>query len=80
MRSGTPPVMAVSMRSRPVIAIVITLLAIQAPGASAAKNDDRPNIIFFIVDDYDKETSSAYSGPAGLTPSMEDAVGNFRDL
>ena len=52
-------------------AIAITLLAIQAPGASAAKSNDRPNIIFFIVDDYDKETSSAYSGPAGLTPSME---------
>ena len=37
---------------------------------------ERPNIIFFIVDDYDKHDCSLYNGPKGLTPSMERLAKN----
>lgn len=36
----------------------------------------RPNIIFFIVDDYDKFDCSVYTGPKGLTPSMSRLAEN----
>jgi len=36
----------------------------------------KPNIIFFIVDDYDKLDCSLYTGPKGLTPSMERLAKN----
>ena len=38
---------------------------------AAQAETKKPNIIFFIVDDYNKEMSSAYTGPKGLTPHME---------
>ena len=36
----------------------------------AAGPPEKPNIIFFIVDDYNKENSSAYGGTA-LTPNLD---------
>ena len=53
----------------------ILLLTLLFPLAIFAKSG-RPNIIFFIVDDYDKLDCSLYTGPKGLTPSMERLAKN----
>ena len=51
--------------------VVLSLAALALPAAAAAP---RPNIIVFLVDDYDKAETSAYGGKV-LTPNLDRLAG-----
>ena len=53
--------------SRLFAAIAVTLFVLSHAALSAA---EKPNIIFFLVDDYDKPETSVYGGNV-LTPNLD---------
>ena len=57
----------------PLFLSCLCILAVSWPQTSAAH--DRPNIIFFLVDDYDKQETSPYGEfvPGGNTRGAEEA-------
>lgn len=52
------------------LAATIALIAFFAPAHATMADDKRPNIIFFLVDDYDKPETSVYGGNV-LTPNLD---------
>ena len=50
--------------------LCVALLAVSLAGASHVAAAPRPNIIVFLVDDYDKPEASAYGGKV-LTPNLD---------
>ena len=54
------------------VCLAVLLLVYLAPFAQAGSSQpsERPNIIFFLVDDYDKPETSVYGGRA-LTPNLD---------
>lgn len=64
------------MLNRNYIRLLSVAVAFAAVGFSAAvQASEKPNIVFFIVDDYDKEECSVYGGKV-LTPNLERMAKN----
>ena len=63
------------MRHRPrtvsrLVGLVLCPLVLAMCSLTATANSDSPNIVFFLVDDYDKPETSVYGGRV-LTPNLE---------
>ncbi|EDM25421.1 heparan N-sulfatase [Lentisphaera araneosa HTCC2155] len=52
------------------------LLALFLLPTAIFSQSEQPNIIFFLVDDYDKQDCSEYTGPRNLTPSLKRLAKN----
>ena len=58
------------MRKSQGISLVLCHFILAIVASAAHANSERPNIIFFLVDDYDKPETSVYGGDV-LTPNLD---------